>query len=43
LLPASGSRPQQTQSPSMAIALQNSPDNRRALSRGKVKSIGFAD
>ena len=33
----------QTQSPSMAIALQNSLENRRALSRGKVKSIGFAD
>jgi hypothetical protein len=27
----------------MLIALLNSQNNRRALSRGKVKSIGFAD
>ena len=37
------SRQWQTQLASMLIALLNSQNNQRALSRGKVKSIGFAD
>ena len=43
MLPASGNRLQQTQLASMLIALLNSQNNRRALSRGEGKSIGFAD
>ena len=37
------SRQWQTQLASLLIALLNSHNNQRALSRGKVKSIGFAD